>query len=204
VQDLQPLFHQGLWIFGPEYETIEFTSNRGMTEVIKKIFGREDVRGSKNRPDFVVIPDGTVGLYSYPEYSQKDFSEVGVAKVIIVELKAPTVQVTDKEKEQAYKYIRELSMKGLISERTIIRAFVLGRFVNPVDNFERTELNGRATILPMNFDTVLRRARSRLFNLYDKILKAPFLQDKDMTGFLSVSDCVTVVDLAVAEVSRAS
>ena len=27
VQDLQPLFHRGLWIFGPEYETIDFTSN---------------------------------------------------------------------------------------------------------------------------------------------------------------------------------
>lgn len=31
VQELQPLFRQGLWIFGPEFETIHYTSNEGMT-----------------------------------------------------------------------------------------------------------------------------------------------------------------------------
>ncbi len=30
VQELQPLFRRGLWIFGPEYETIEYTANQGM------------------------------------------------------------------------------------------------------------------------------------------------------------------------------
>ena len=61
VQELQPLFHQGLWIFGPEYETIEFTSNEGMTKVIQKLFKVAET-GSQNRPDFVILPDSTIGL----------------------------------------------------------------------------------------------------------------------------------------------
>src|SRR5690606_2315748 len=36
VGDLQPLFDRSLWVFGPEFESLEFTSNRGMTEVIGK------------------------------------------------------------------------------------------------------------------------------------------------------------------------
>jgi hypothetical protein len=56
VQELQPLFHRGLWIFGPEYETIEFTSNQGMTAVIQKLFGEGSVEGSLKRLDFAIIP----------------------------------------------------------------------------------------------------------------------------------------------------
>src|SRR5690606_20136982 len=41
VQDLQPLLENSLWVFGPEFESIEYTSNRGMTTVIRSLFGRE-------------------------------------------------------------------------------------------------------------------------------------------------------------------
>ena len=37
LHDLQPLFERGLWIFGPEYESVDFRSNRGLAEVIGKI-----------------------------------------------------------------------------------------------------------------------------------------------------------------------
>lgn len=46
VSDLQPLFDRSLWVFGPEFESLEFTSNRGMTEVINKIFGSQE-QGSR-------------------------------------------------------------------------------------------------------------------------------------------------------------
>ncbi|MDX2262261.1 MAG: ATP-binding protein [Gemmatimonadales bacterium] len=37
VQVLQPLFDQGLWIFGPEYESVEFTSNRSLLTVVRDL-----------------------------------------------------------------------------------------------------------------------------------------------------------------------
>ncbi len=40
VHDLQPLFERGLWMFGPEYESVEFTSNRGMAFIVQKFFGQ--------------------------------------------------------------------------------------------------------------------------------------------------------------------
>ena len=40
VHDLQPLFERGLWMFGPEYEAVDFRSNRGMAEVIGRFFSR--------------------------------------------------------------------------------------------------------------------------------------------------------------------
>jgi len=184
VQDLQPLFRQGLWIFGPEFETIHYTSNEGMTAVIQNLFGGIDIKGSRNRPDFAILPDGTVGLYSYPEYDGEG-GEIGPAKLVVIELKAPDVNVGDNEKSQCWKYIRELLKKGLLTERTLVQGFVLGRTINQVDRSERTELDGRIRILPLDYCTVLQRADSRLLKLRDKIKAAPFLQDACIDQFLS-------------------
>lgn len=185
VQELQPLFRQGLWIFGPEFETIHFTSNEGMTSVIQDLFGRKDLKGSRNRPDFAILPDGSVGLYSYPEYDVEG-GEVGPSKLVVVELKAPDVPIGDTEKGQCWKYVRELIQKGLLTERTKVQGFVLGRTINQVDREERTELGGRVRILPLDFTTVLQRADSRLLKLREKIKSAPFLQDANLEEFEAI------------------
>ena len=183
VQELQPLFRQGLWIFGPEFETIHYTSNEGMTVVIQDLFGRKDLKGTRNRPDFAILPDGTVGLYAYPEFDEEG-GEIGPSKVVILELKAPDVPIGDEEKSQCWKYIRELMKKGLLTETTRVQGLVLGRTINQVDRAERTELNGRVSIRPLDFATVLQRADSRLFKLREKIKSAPFLQNSDIEDFL--------------------
>jgi hypothetical protein len=200
VQELQPLFRQGLWIFGPEFETIHFTSNEGMTSVIQELFGRKDIKGSRNRPDFAVLPDGSVGLYSYPEYDAEG-GEVGPSKLVVVELKAPDVPIGDTEKGQCWKYVRELLQKGLLSERTRVQGFVLGRTINQVDREERTELGGRVRILPLDFATVLQRADSRLLKLRDQIKAAPFLQKAGIDAFLS-EDVVNPGELSLEQADQ--
>jgi hypothetical protein len=185
VQELQPLFHKGLWIFGPEYDTIEYTSNRSMTTVIQELFGAKEIKGSLRRPDFAILPDSSVGLYDYPEFIEDDAGEIGPARLVIVELKAPVVFVGDEEKAQAFKYVRELASKGLLTSRTKVMCFVLGKKVNPLDRHERTEMDGRVKILPIDYGTVLRRAKSRLLGLFDRIKSAPFLAGRNIEAFLA-------------------
>jgi len=176
VHELQPLFHQGLWIFGPEYETIEFTSNEGMTNVIRKLFGI-DQKGSRNRPDFAIIPDGSVGLYYYPTYDDHA-AELGVARLVIVELKKPGVRIGDEEKNQCWKYVTELYRKGLIQQEiTRVTCFVLGAEVDPIQGRVRNEMEGKVIIQPLDYNIVIERAKSRLLKLYDRVKGAPFLQE---------------------------
>ncbi|TWV88970.1 hypothetical protein [Chitinophaga pinensis] len=111
VQDLQPLFHRALWIFGPEYETIEYTSNQGMTKVIQDLFGVDRLKGSRNRPDFAILPDSTVGMYSFSKYDMEG-AEIGIDRLTIVELKRPGVLIDDEQKSQAWKYVTELLKKA--------------------------------------------------------------------------------------------
>ena len=175
VQELQPLFERGLWIFGPEFETIEYTSNEGMTSVIQKLYGCKGLTGSRNRPDFAILADGSVGLYSLSRFD-KAGGEIGIERLVIVELKKPSVPLGTEQKTQCWKYVKELYEKGLLQEGSQVRCFVVGKTISVHEEGELTEKDGDVVILPLVFDTILNRAKSRLLKLYDRVKGAPFLQ----------------------------
>lgn len=178
LHELQPLFKRGLWIFGPEFETIEYTSNRGMTTVIQELFGKE-IKASLNRPDFVIRPDSSVGLYSRPSYDDSS-EEIGVEKLVIIELKAPGVKLLYEEISQPKKYVDELFSKGLLQNNiSKVSCFVIGGSIAEGQEGEATYRNGAVKIRPIVYDIVIRRAKSRLFNLYDKLKESPFMKDID-------------------------
>ena len=182
VQDLQPLFDRGLWIFGPEYETIEFTSNEGMTTVIQKLFGSKTIKGSLNRPDFVITSDSTIRPYYYPKYDHFG-SEIGVDRVVIVELKRPGIPISTEQKDQCWKYVKELYDKGLLRNYSIVTCFVLGSSIDPNESHERTEKNENVRIIPMDYNIFIERAKSRLHKLHDRVKNAPFLTDEAREEF---------------------
>ena len=175
VQELQPLFHRGLWIFGPEYETIEYTSNEGMTKVIQQIFN-SNLQGSRKRPDFVILQDGTTGFYSYPKYD-KDGGEIGVDKLTIVELKKPGIPIDEDQKNQAWGYVKELLQKGLLKDFSTVTCFVLGSELEQLESSITTHRNDTVRIVPLDYETVIVRAKSRLHNLHQKVSNAPFLKE---------------------------
>jgi len=179
VGDLQPLFERSLWVFGPEFESLEFTSNRGMTEVIRKIFG-SDKTGSRQRPDFVMLPDGSVGLYSRDAHDLGHEVD-GVSRLVVAEIKKPGVSIGSEQKDQAWRYVKELKNKGLLTEAATITCYVLGSRIDKDESAHRTEWDGRVTIIPMSYNTFIRRAEKRMLGLREKLKEAPFLRDIDET-----------------------
>lgn len=177
VQELQPLFGKGLWIFGPEFESIEYTSNVGMTKVLQDLF-KIDTTGSSNRPDFVVLPDASIGLYGCYDYDETG-AEIGIRKVVIVELKRPGVPLGSVEKQQCWKYVKELYQKGAILDSASIECYLLGEIIEPQESSTLKERSDTVVIRPLIYDTILKRAETRMLNLHKKIENAPFLQDSN-------------------------
>lgn len=176
VGDLQPLFDRSLWVFGPEFESLEFTSNRGMTEVISKFFGCQE-RGSRLRPDFVMLPDGSVGFYSRDSHDLGHDVD-GVSRLVIAEIKRVGVPITFKEKQQPWQYVKELMKKGFVTDSTIVSCYVLGSLIDPTETGDETKNNGRVTIRAMTYSTFIKRAEKRLLGLRDKLRDAPFLKEQ--------------------------
>jgi hypothetical protein len=189
VQELQPLFSKGLWIFGPEFESIEYTSNQGMTKVLKNLFNLDET-GTRIRPDFVVLPDSSIGLYGCYDYDD-DGNETGIKKVIIVELKKPGVRLGSEEKDQCWKYVKELYKKGAISPTAKVDCYLLGEIIEDGESFERKERDDNVKIRPMVFDTILKRAETRLLNLHKKVEGAPFLEEFNITEYIKENTIIS-------------
>lgn len=184
VHELQPLFERGLWMFGAQFESIEFTSNKGMTSVIRQLFGDSQGKGSRNRPDFVALPDCSVSFYARSSYDE-DYNENGAAHVVIVDLKTTELPLGSREKDQVWKYVKELKAKGHIRQHTRVDGFILGSIIEQGEDAS-TSHGEEVKIIPMLYDTILLRAEKRLLNLYTRVQDAPFLleQQEQLASFL--------------------
>jgi hypothetical protein len=180
VSDLQPLFERSLWVFGPEFESLEFTSNKGMTEVIRKLFGSKST-GTRQRPDFVMLPDGSVGLYSRDAHDLGHDVD-GVSRLVIAEIKKPNVTIGAEQKGQAWRYVKELIEGSHITEAATVTCYVLGSKVDATERGHRTEWDHRVTIIPMTYETFIRRAEKRMLGLRKKLSEAPFLKAHGIDG----------------------
>lgn len=176
LHDLQPLFERGLWIFGPEYESVDFCSNRGMAHVIREFLGLDADETSRKRPDFVALPEASIGLYGAAAYA--DGGELlGYRKLLIVELKKGGFCVGQKELDQARDYAKELRLKNKIQPMTELVAYVLGATIEP--GLEITEIGKNTRLIPMDYDTLLARAHSRTFNLQRRLKDARLAPEPD-------------------------
>lgn len=167
LHELQPLFEKGLWIFGSEYESVEFTSNQWLSTVVTDLLKQAKVKVTtpRLRPDLVVIPnDSVTSIYSKDKYDENG-EAIDLEKILFVELKRGGFDITRKERNQVSEYIEQLVEAGHISENTIIQAYVLGSTVST----KETTVGKNITIIPKQYNIILNRAENRLFDLERKI-----------------------------------
>ena len=168
LHDLQPLFERGLWIFGPEYEAVDFRSNRGLSEIIGKFLGGSNYKPPIRRPDFVVLPELSIGTYCADSYDA--VGEIsGIRKVAILELKKGGFCVTQDEADQARNYCKEIRQSGRVQADTEIVAYVLGA---KLEQGLETLTMGNITVIPTIYQTILRKAHQRTFGLHERLKTA--------------------------------
>ncbi len=177
LHDLQPLFERGLWMFGPEYEAVDFHSNRGLATIVREALGGTDKNLGRGRPDFVALPGRSVGVYAASAF-EADGEVSGIRKILIVELKKGGFNLKQAEVDQAKRYAKALRKGNDVSDSTIITAIVLGASLE--DGLEK-EKTGEATFIePMLYRTLLARAHARTFNLQKKLEAAGVTRPIDM------------------------
>lgn len=191
LHQLQPLFDRGLWILGYEYDSLDFSSNRELSTVLRRLFNEKDVRRIRNRPDFVAIPsESSLSIYSRDDIgSPGDNQVVGYQSVVILELKRPGIPISHRETDQARYYAREI--KKSVPSKTNISCYVLGSEVD--ENMERDNIReGNIHIYPTEYSIVLAQAKRRLFKLRDRISSfdsmSDFFRDEQQTDLFSQNE----------------
>lgn len=166
LHDLQPLFERGLWLFGPEFESVSFMSNRNLATIVREFFADKAISFPKGRPDFVIIPNASIGVYGCDSFDLNH--EVnGFSKVVIVELKKGGFELTGEEKDQVVRYARVLRKSGKLGDATPIICYVLGSRLD-VDARNPTD-DGSIKVIARTYNDLLRGAQARMFNLQKHI-----------------------------------
>ena len=173
LHELQPLFERGLWMFGVQLESVEFTSNLGMSRVLRQLFKDSTGKGSRNRPDFIALPNSSVGLYAKPSWD-KEHEVNGVGQVVVVELKTTDVAIGGKDVDQAWTNIKELMARGYVRVGTRVDAYVLGNEIEPCEAMV-AKRGDSISIVPMLYETLLTRAETRMLGLHRHLRHAPFM-----------------------------
>lgn len=177
LHQLQPLFARGLWVFGPEYESPDFVSNRAMATAVGKLLGGTEDSLSSRRPDFVVLPGRSVGVYAADRFDDEG-EAAGVRKVLVIELKRDGSTLTYDEVMQGGRYPHELRKGNHVEKDTSFRVFVLGAKVG--DDATTTEANdGKVRVEPWTYNRILKRAHARTFHLHNRLKDVEPVDEND-------------------------
>jgi hypothetical protein len=200
LHDLQPLFEKGLWIFGPEYEAVDFRSNRGMAHVIRKFLHVEgDATVSQRRMDFIALPDASIGAYSADSYAGT--GEVsGYRKVLILELKKGGFELKQAEVDQGRDYAKELRTAGAVQRDTEIVVYVLGASLE--SGLEPATSGAHTVIEPMTYDVVLSRAHARTFHLQRKLQESAATLNLDAEVLEVLNESQTEISFTPMEATK--
>lgn len=164
---LHPLITEARWLFGPEFDSSEYISNRQLQTVIKLLLKdnliENDNINYKKRPDLVCLQDyliSTTGTETFDESNTPDIS-----KILLIELKRGGFKIGRNERNQVVGYAENLLAHF---PKSMITAYVVGKEVD-------------TTLLPLNvgqnhgnvfvvsYARLISAAEKRLFGLRDKL-----------------------------------
>ncbi len=164
---LHPLVTEARWLFGPEFDSPEYTSNQWLSTTAKKIF-KNQVDVSKltvpqKRADLVILEDYTISLTGTDHFDSEYGSLSLTDRILLIELKKGGSEINREERSQLVEYVEEIyavsSHKGIS-----ITAFVVGDSIGQ-NITDQKICDDNAKIYVRTYSHLVDSARKRLFRL---------------------------------------
>lgn len=205
LHTLHPLLEKTRWVFGPEFDTPEYVSNRGLKKTMEIVFGKkykkENFIISAKRPDIVVGDNSSVSALGLEEFS----GEIKKTKrVLLIELKKGGFEIGRAEMDQAKYYAEDIWHAGVGSSQPFIKAFVVGDFINyhtgKYQSVGKTKDQKFGEVHAVTFGELVRTAETRLFSLKEKIeTRYEGLEEDSLLAELLGKPVQNKLDIAVSE-----
>lgn len=173
---LHPLVTSARWLFGPEFESAEYASNRQLQTAIEQVFKKKIQKGvfnnHKKRPDIVVLAKSTLSITG-TEVFDVDSNLATVNKILIIELKRGGSKLNRDERNQAQGYVEDFMNCGSLIATPYIEAFVVGESfsekVQPISTVKNEYNVEMGKIRISTFSQLVDTAERRLFGLREKL-----------------------------------
>ncbi|MBP2133985.1 hypothetical protein J2128_001951 [Methanomicrobium sp. W14] len=173
---LHPLITEARWIFGPEFDSPEYTSNKSIKTAVKTIF-KTDTKDLKipnlqKRPDLVLLSDSTFSITGTQILNDKT-NLYETNRLLIIELKKGKSRLKRKERSQALDYAEDfIGLKSLIGN-PFIKIFLVGHIIDEELTTSSQDLNRdnvmRGTLTITTYSQLIDTATKRLFRLREHL-----------------------------------
>lgn len=176
LHTLHPLVTQARWLFGPEFDSSEYSSNVSLRTAAEKIFKKrlstEAFINAKQRPDIVALADATCSIVGTEGFDAADPTLTRIQSVLIIELKKGRSAIGREEMNQGNGYVQDFLGSGALDGTPMFRAFVVGHEITPkttreIELKEEGVLRGR--VQAVTYGQLTRSAHQRLFRLKERI-----------------------------------
>ena len=169
LHTIHPLVTQARWLFGPEFDSPQFSSNVTIKTAAETVFQKEidttQIYNPRQRPDLIFLKDATLSLTGTEEFDEAG-TITKLRSLLLIELKRGAFTIRHKEIAQAVQYVNDLLNCGLLDGAPFIRAFVVGHIL---DGSARSQSVGDSPTVgkidAVSFSQLVRTANQRLFKL---------------------------------------
>ncbi|WP_429582058.1 ATP-binding protein [Pseudomonas frederiksbergensis] len=141
LHTLHPLILRSRWLFGPEFESMEYCSNTTLRSVAKQLWGDGDAsfQNEKKRPDVVVLPDRSmVQLVGIERFDPQDPTIAQMQNILLIELKRGGFKIKRDEVNQADGYVQDIANSGYVNGAPFVTAWVVGQSIASGVGTEKT------------------------------------------------------------------
>lgn len=171
LHTLHPMVLQAKWLFGAEFDSPMFTSNKALSTVIKTLFKENEydvneVANPRKRPDIVCLNRGTMRVVGTERADEEAGGVMKPDQILIIELKKGGFEVTGREVYQAEDYVRQIRKSGQLHQAASIHAFVVGSVIGDIDTHRNTD---SGVIDVVSYGQLVETASIKLFGLKEKL-----------------------------------
>lgn len=169
LHTLHPLVAQSRWLFGPEYDSEMYISNKTLKTIVRDVLkgtGYKELNEENRRPDLIFFDQSTIIPSSFEDWNDtKKLQET--KRILIIELKKGGFSIKEKEMMQAFSYVNALKYSGSFPADLKITSYVVGNTIEPKmsDTIENDKDN--IAIYATTYKTLVATAHKRMFSLRD-------------------------------------
>ncbi|MDD4126526.1 MAG: ATP-binding protein [Methanomicrobium sp.] len=169
---LHPLVTEARWVFGPEFDSPEYTSNKGLRTAVQTIFKKNitstSFENSRRRPDIVVLQNSTISITG-TQIPNIDTQLQEINRILIIELKKGGFELTRDERNQALGYSEDFIGLNHIIGNPFVYAFVVGETIDqnlqPTQDIKNSNNVKVGTVTVTTYSQLIDTASKRLFKL---------------------------------------
>lgn len=198
LHTIHPLILKARWLFGPEYESNEYSSNVGLVKTIEQVFGKqldkEAFVNAKKRPDIVVLKQSTVGAKALESVDENGHEKT--RNVLLIEVKRGGFSIGRDEMNQADGYVQDIAYSEFLGSQPFVNAFVVGEKIEAKtatkkeikDSDDQSKMLGKVTAV--TFSVLISTAEKRLFKLREKLGRYAHIEDDELLSSVLSSSSI--------------